>query len=152
MSVLVYGDRPDYFAGQLGTAIPLEIGWYFAGLVDGEGCFSIAPPRCDFILKMRADDRALLETLRADLGGVGRIGLELGRTEDRTRRPQVRWTVSRQRELVWLTEFFDAFPLRSKKARDYAIWREAVIEWANGMPPAGLAEYRDRLREVRVFA
>ena len=59
--------------------------------------------------------------------------------------------VERQKDLVWVTEFFDVFRLVGKKRHDYAIWREAVIEHANGMPPAQLATYKDELAEARRF-
>jgi len=39
------------------------------------------------------------------------------------------WHVYRQDELQWLVDFLDTFSLRSKKAKDYRVWREAVSEY-----------------------
>jgi hypothetical protein len=51
-------------------------GYWFSGLVDGEGCFSIAKTpwgfRCEFIIKLRADDLPMLEEIQTELG-IGRI-------------------------------------------------------------------------------
>ena len=128
-------NRAQWEAAQLPCA--LEFGYWFSGLVDGEGCFSIAATpkagwRCDFIIKLRADDRPMLERIRDELD-MGRV--TEGEHSSENGKPWARWTVTRKPDLVRLTEIFDEFRLRSKKARDYAIWREAVIHWANSDKP-----------------
>lgn len=50
-----------------------------------------------------------------------------------------------------LVDVLDRFPLRAKKARDYAIWREAVLTWqgavhSNAVANAPIWEAMDRLR------
>ena len=53
-----------------------------------------------------------------------------------------------------LVEVFDAFPLRAKKARDFAVWRQAVLVAAAHRQShgwAGMASLAERLREVRKF-
>lgn len=142
-----YREFPSFSGGTVSD----RLAWYITGLVDGEGCFYIAAARCEFIIKLRDDDQSLLESVRATLGGIGTITANRARADQPNRMPQARWTVTKQRELVYLTEFFDAFPLKSKKRRDYDVWREAVIEWATGMPPAGLAAYKATLEDVRKY-
>jgi hypothetical protein len=105
---------------------------WFAGFTDGEGHFGIASatgkrqrdywaPR--FVIELRADDFAIIEALRAEFGGrVQPIGK---RTPGRE--PSLQWHVLGKRQLADLVSYFDRFPLRAKKARDYAIWREAVV-------------------------
>jgi hypothetical protein len=44
--------------------------------------------------------------------------------------PSATLVVVRKQETRRLVDIFDAYPLRAKKARDYAIWREAVLHWA----------------------
>src|SRR5690348_12388818 len=126
MSVPFYGQPWD------GEQIPEQWGCYFAGLVDGEGCFYIGPKVCSFTIKLRDDDRALIERLHS-LFRIGTITTEKSsRVADRNRKPQARWTIQKKKECLWLTEFFDVYKLQSKKARDYAIWRNAVIAWSCG--------------------
>lgn len=156
MIPLRWGIRHAPWTGDLlyeSDFVTPEIGWHFAGLVDGEGCFSISRRGYpSFILKMRGDDRALLERVQRDLGHPGRITTGKPSGEG-NRHPWVRWEITRRRELLWLTEVFDAYPLRSKKARDYAIWREAVIDWSAGYAPDQVAKrHHEALRAVREYA
>lgn len=130
-----------------GEPITEAVGWWFTGFVDGEGCFSIEPKRCEFIVKLRDDDRALLELVQ-DALGIGRIGREMG--PGGNRRPQARWVVSKKRDLIWLTELLDRYPLQSKKANDYGVWREAVIQWYCGST-RHLGAYRKELQMVREY-
>lgn len=146
---LIWGRTPTPGLATVDDYVADDLGHWLAGLTDGEGCFYIGQNLCSFTIKLRDDDAQLIEDVREQLGGIGRVSHT--RNDGGTRRPQVRWDVNRKAELVWLTRLFDAFPLRSKKARDYAIWREAVIDWACGAPPSALAEPRDRLRETRAY-
>lgn len=108
-----------------------EIGWRLAGLTDGEGHFGIHRTgsggfRCAFVIKMRADDKPLLDSLCAQTG-VGKVSIETHRTRHN---PCARWEVWRKDECALLADIFTAYPLESKKARDAAIWMEALDEWA----------------------
>lgn len=96
---------------------------WLAGFVDGEGCFTVDErgiPR--LTIKLRADDLAVLEGLRASFGGGLTVHDAAG-----ARRPVASWHVVSKRDLTALLRYFDRHPLRAKKARDYAIWRQAVI-------------------------
>lgn len=130
------------------------------GITEGEGHFGIVrlkPKtkswRCVFVIKLRADDRALLEGLR-EATGLGRIGTEATPTRHN---PCVRWEVAKKDELDQLADIFRAYPLRSKKARDAAIWMEALDEWLiigkgdRGTDWSRMAELARDLREVRKF-
>ena len=82
MSVPFYGQPWD------GEQIPEQWGCYFAGLVDGEGCFYIGPKVCSFTIKLRDDDRALIERLHS-LFRIGTITTEKSsRVADRNRKPR----------------------------------------------------------------
>lgn len=109
---------------------PLTRDAWFAGFTDGEGCFLLGPNRGGvvprFFLGLRADDMPVLAELRSAFGGV------LGWTEcpgpsTVDGKPRCTLQIGRKTELVRLVAYFDRFPLRSKKARDYTIWREAVL-------------------------
>jgi LAGLIDADG endonuclease len=124
-------------------------GLWFSGFADGEACFGIYPHskghratswRCVFSITLRGDDRPILEEIESQTG--------IGPVRDRAPSPlskgvpMVVLQTSKLRDVRLLAELFDLYPLRSKKARDYAIWREGVrclaaISAARGRRPNG---------------
>lgn len=136
--------------------LPPDFGHWLAGFIDGEGCFSIqlggkgrGGPAPRFTLGLRDDDRSILEEI-VRRTSIGKLYIE-------TKRPVVRWWVGRRSDLAALVRLLDAFPLRAKKLRDYAIWREAVVVYCemqgygdgNGDRGAALTEIAERLKAVR---
>src|SRR4051812_25692923 len=104
---------------------------WLSGFTDGEGCFYFQRTdggrRCvpAFRISLRDDDAAVLEALRREFGGTITIS-----SKGRTSRPGVNWSIYGKETLVELAAYFDRFPLRSKKARDFALWRRAVAIYA----------------------
>jgi hypothetical protein len=104
---------------------------WLAGFVDGEGCFGVWPHndnrqyRTGLSVKLRDDDTPILIEIMERLK-MGRIGFIPAESE--TWKARVRWDVASNRDALCLVHIFDAHPLRAKKARDYAVWREAVLE------------------------
>jgi hypothetical protein len=137
---------------------------WLAGFIDGEGCFTIARSThggyvCRMMIKVRDDDMAILEEI-AHRTGIGYTSRNRPYGSTRRANPAAIWNVGTRADCVALVALLDRFPLRAKKARDYAIWREAVIWWV-GDRRRGNRHYRDwapiaemdrRLREVRVYA
>jgi hypothetical protein len=108
---------------------------YVLGLVDGEGSFAVhfnksqrrrakVEPR--FCLKLRAEDRILLDELR-DFFGCGQVYIQ------RDHRPNhslcYRFEVSNRQELFEkIIPFFEQNPPRSpSKQRDFGFFRQVVI-------------------------
>jgi hypothetical protein len=136
-----------------------EDGYWLAGLVDGEGCFfahawhpSTRPHSTNIQIQMtvglRADDKPVLEHRQA-ITGLGRLHFIRQGAACRWQ-----WTVIRKKERLVLVEIFDQYPLRSKKAADYAIWRELAIEhstWIHGQKPvaARLAKAERLILDLR---
>lgn len=145
-----------------------EIGYRLAALADGEGCFYISQRTptaarlkirpaartvyvCAFSVHLRADDRPFLERMQQEtsLGRV--IKGDPGRGNDK---PRVLWTIDTKAACVALVGIVDQYPLWSKKARDYAIWREAVLFWSQTKPGDDLDQLRElhgRLKNVRAY-
>jgi len=128
------GDERIRTAEQgLGTSYTYEqFGAYLAGLTDGEGCFSIARNgpnayKTEFIIHLRADDRPLLDWLRTT-SGLGNVYIGR-RNKQGTDQPSFRWAVTRRTECLELVALFEQYPLRSKKARDFRLWAQAVRAW-----------------------
>lgn len=120
--------------GPLQAQSPDEsFGHYLAGLTDGEGCFVVQPKkgrnsyRCDFVIHLRADDLPLLEWLR-ETTGLGEI-YPVRRVTIGNAHPTFAWRIVRQQDCVALVALFERFPLRSKKARDFRLWAQAVRAW-----------------------
>jgi hypothetical protein len=113
------------------TIVSLAIdgfGHWLAGFADGEGCFYVTcstggSHRCQFRIKLRRDDKPILEECarRTGLGHIVDVKPPKGQKHG-----QAEWIVIRKAHCARLVEIFDAFPLRAKKARDYAIWKRAV--------------------------
>lgn len=131
---------------------PREDAW-FAGFTDGEGSFNIVRnsggtcnPR--FKISLRIDDAAVLEGLEAAFGGF----VSFLAASHASTRPAAQWVVSAKRDLPALLAYFDRFPLRAKKARDYVIWRRAVrIYCDRGGAVPELVLLRDALAEIRRY-
>jgi hypothetical protein len=107
-------------------------GHWFAGFVDGEGCFVIfggSPTartdyHCRLVIEVRYDEQPILTEIQRRLG-IGSIQ-RLPHRRAPTSAPLTRWFVRSKADCAALVEVLDRFPLRAKKARDYAVWREAV--------------------------
>ena len=145
----------------------------FAGFADGEAHFAISRLdrksrgrgiyirpitvcySCSFIIKVRADDRAVLERFARELGIGGRFYSSRSKpTPGRKNKPAVIWAVTRQEDCAALVGIFEHHPLWSKKARDFEIWARAVHYWcgprSDGWEP--MARWFDEIRAVRAFA
>lgn len=137
---------------------------WVSGFTDGEGCFGIyayrrgsqangSPRRpqvsAEFSIQLREDDRAVLEALKAFFG-CGRISENSREKARREGAPNAHDEVSfKVRDIESLVSrvipHFDAFPLRSKKARDYGAWREGVMLLAQRAKlPLGLTYSAER--------
>ena len=150
---------------------PLWASW-FVGFVDGEGSFQVqrsgrlpgGRPRNmmpHLQIQLRKDDRALIEDIHRTLG-VGRV-YEVTKRADRVNgkkaADQVMWRCRDIGELVSIiVPLFDTYPLKSKKASEYAIWRCAVmVKWERGncgllweLKQALMAERRAGLNDSEV--
>jgi len=117
--------------GTISNIITSDFGNWFAGLVDGEGCFLIHTncqhkkvyyyPR--FAIHMRLDDIEMLRSIQNTLG-VG--GIYIQRYSDRN--PMVTYQVDSVKNCKVIVAIFDKYFLRSKKRREYEIWRLSVLE------------------------
>lgn len=158
-----------------------ELGNRFAALCDGEGSFNIAArtdPKyelvsygCRFTIGLRADDLPLLQYLRDELD-LGRIFIVAANTVGNRRQPNptARWDITAKAECLVIVRILDEFPLWSKKAADYEVWREAVLYWnaprryaketrrsettskvVQAIDWEPMAQFHERLRELRPY-
>lgn len=151
------------------TDLDDAFGHWLAGFADGEGSFTINCSRFHeslhtvFKITLRIDDRPILEEIQRHTG----LGKLFERPARGATNPSVSWVVTGKRDCAQLVRLFDRYPLRAKKARDYAVWREGVREWnrpnamtrTNGQYSIGprrdwsrLAELRRQLMEARAYS
>lgn len=115
-------------------------GHWLAGFIDGEGCFAIcrrqrkgyASYGVFMKLTLRDDDAAILHEIVAATG-IGSLFIPSQKRyqHNRNQKPQLGWMVASKADCRTLVAILDRYPLRAKKARDYAIWRDAVEFWAS---------------------
>ncbi|MCI0391657.1 MAG: LAGLIDADG family homing endonuclease [Acidobacteria bacterium] len=124
-------------------AYDAEFGAWLSGFTDGEGCFSACITgdhlSIKFEIKLRADDGSVLEEIQKQLG-VGRLYRCKPREWSKIKeRPAIVYSVKHRMALYrTILAHFDRFPLRSKKSRDYEIWRQIVIIAASYPQTRGL--------------
>jgi hypothetical protein len=106
-------------------------------------------------VQLRDDDLPLLEEIRARTG----IGL-LCRRPGQNARPTAYWEVLRKHDVAELVRILDAYPLRSRKRRDYEVWRRAVgiaaarggsTTWGRSSLNWRLGELKRELEVVRQY-
>lgn len=139
-------------------------GYWLAGLIDGEGCFRIHSQRRGdyfaptFSLKLRDDDAPILREIVA-LTGIGRVTQDCSRSGNS--RPCCVWRVDSRASTEALARLLDCFPLRTRKARDYAIWRRAIDtraamkrgnRWHGPRDWTSLISLKHELERARIYA
>lgn len=110
-----------------------EMGHHIAGFIDGEACFQLGRRKngsyfATFTIALRDDDEPWLREIREACGGIGCFYRQ--HPASSIGRPQVVWQVTARRDCLALLAILDRYPLRSKKARDYDVWRSGVLAWA----------------------
>ncbi|MCA1572778.1 MAG: ribbon-helix-helix protein, CopG family [Chloroflexi bacterium] len=140
-------------------------GHWLAGFIDGEASFKInqirrsVTYRCALTLTLRDDDTDILQEIQRRLG-IGSLTHHVNARIAAAANPVVVWSVHNKGDCMALVNLLDRYPLRAKKARDYELWREAVVLWhgfrgTRWHPEAGpwvrIAELRDQLVEGRRY-
>jgi LAGLIDADG endonuclease len=92
---------------------------YFAGFFSGEGCFMLAKRQARFVIKLRRDDRPLLDAFRRDFG----IGSVRDVATPEPWSPAAVWHVTAARDVLTGIGLFESAPLLGRKARQYQAWR-----------------------------
>ncbi len=111
-------------------------GYWLSGFVDGEGCFRIHTEKngtyfaCHFSIKLRRDDKKILETIRSYL--------EVGRVQDvkasGTSKPASLFVVNTRDGCVRVRDVFRKYGLRAKKNIEFDLWSEALTAWIERKP------------------
>ncbi len=102
---------------------------WFAGFVDGEGCFSISEHRgrtytVTLKIGQRADSAAILYKIKEVFGGSVCPKATRNR-QDRNDKPGMEWTGASRDTVLRLIDYFGRFPLQVKNVQ-YELWEEAA--------------------------
>lgn len=140
---------------------------WLAGFIDGEGHFAVHEdvrhgnswPVLE--ITQRDDDLALMEDIGRALGGClkRKVVPEAKLRAPYDHKPLARVCVISKVSLIAAVAYLDAHPLRTKKAREYEVWRVAVLAYVErgGKTPElneakadlqGLKNYRPPLMAV----
>jgi hypothetical protein len=119
------------------TSVDSELdGGFAAGLIAGDGCFSIRPNNGGsswqllLTVRLRADDTPLLARL-CRWSGAGALSAVPARA---TSRPQTSWAVQRQADCLRMVSILDRHELLGKKLGEYGIWRTALKPGSQDAP------------------
>lgn len=148
--------------------LPPRFGDWFAGFVDGEGCFAIncscskrdgnKEVKTGLQITLRDDDLEVLEYI-CDTLNIGNIYKRQGYGNGK---PTAQYYVYRKPDLKHvIIPLFEKHPLMAKKKRDFEIWKRAV-EIAFHLPKGSipisnhlwqqLKQLEAELKAVRVYA
>lgn len=132
-----------------------DFGHWLAGLIDGEGTFLIAKHKGRnkegrplfnplMLVRLRNDDHDVLAQVQK-ITGIGTLNTYSTKTS-----PQSAWQVASKTDVRKLVSILDDHPLRTKKKRDYEIWKRAVDAYLRdgGLSPH-LAQLKSDLEAVR---
>jgi hypothetical protein len=100
---------------------------YFAGFFSGEGCFQLAPRAARFVIKVRRDDRPLLEAFRTEFGIGSVVDVEIPEPWS----PAAVWHVTAARDVLRGIALFEAAGLLGRKKRQFRAWRPGAEAVAN---------------------
>jgi LAGLIDADG endonuclease len=129
-------------------------GHWLSGFCDGEACFHLKSCdrkgqltrryACSFQLGLRADDLPILQEIKRyfGYGSIRPFRTKSKHPLNFRSKPRFYFYIDGvQANLKAVISHFDSYPLRSRKARDYVVYREAVIF---------MAEVGRRPRNIRV--
>ncbi len=141
--------RRDFARDIVLPDIDLAFGHWLAGLADGEATFALHKTAPAFRLTLRADDEPVLTMIRETLG----FGIFVRQSRNRrpNENPTIVFLTTSAKEAAAVVKLFRQFPLRSKKARDFEIWAEAVDAMMLGARGETLAPLASRLVATRQY-
>jgi hypothetical protein len=138
---------PDFVADYTRVDITTrEVARFLAGFASAEGHFGASTSgRPRFVIKLRADDTAVLSMLAARFA-VGRL---FSIPPSKHGRAQTAWIVTRLEELRSLVALFDRNPPLGRAGRVYPHWRRLVL--ASDRRGSALARWVIRMRAARRY-
>lgn len=105
---------------------------WLTGLVDGEGSLQLQLNhrqwQMELTIKLRDDDRPMLEMIRKELGRGDCYPVPLAKKPQHKSRPQYMLRLHNSCDTRFLVALFERYPLRSKKKQVFELWAQARKE------------------------
>ncbi|MDD5626425.1 MAG: LAGLIDADG family homing endonuclease [Patescibacteria group bacterium] len=119
--------------------------YYITGFTDGEGCFTIYVRKdkqqkkskifhyfywkAAFAINLRGDDQSILKDIQKYFNGCGNFAVSNPKSLKLLHAyGQAQWQVTSIPDLVKaVIPHFEKYPLRTKKAREFILWKAAVL-------------------------
>ena len=126
---------------------------YFVGFFSGEGSFALQPRNARFVIKLRRDDRPLLDAFCRDFA----IGSVVNVAAIEPWSPAATWHVTGARDVLKGIALLESAPLLGRKARQYAAWRPGAKAIATAivnkspLDDAVVTEARDALAHATAY-
>jgi len=104
--------------------------WFITGFCDGEGAFTYSRSGKSislyFAIKLNEEDKALVDRIFSffNVGRIYKVKARESRNKSGNTKPAIYYRVTKVSELAQIIQHFDKYPLQSKKARIYNIWKE----------------------------
>lgn len=144
--------------------IPDDFGHWLAGYTDGDGCFTFKLYRIhfgvSFSINCRDDNANSLYYIQSTLD-IGNVRFKPGRPNHLSAngkgynsKPTAEFVVGSLEECRKLAALFIKYPLRTKKAKDFEIWKTAVGELTrngSGYATPYLLALKQTLHEIREY-
>jgi hypothetical protein len=132
---------------------PPDLLAYLGGFFSGEGCFGLTALQPRAVIKLRRDDRSILE-LFAGHFALGKVREHAAYGNPN---PSATWLICATDELAAAVHLFETAQLRGRKRREFEVWREAAHERAfakiggRRWDRSRIQQVADGLRELRVY-
>lgn len=110
-------------------------GWWLTGITDGEGCFCALVDkryrsiRAEFQINLVSSDAEVLFHIQKFLG-VGKI--YFWKDKRPNAQDRVGYRVQSYKEFNRVFRHFEEYPLQTKKAYDFACWKELINAYRSG--------------------
>ena len=115
-----------------------SFGHWLSGFTDGEGSFLLFAPRmqhckkkqwgrAEFRIALRSDDAGILRLIQSFFGCGHITNYHNQRSKIPNAKPYSTFYVQNKGDLAnIIVPHFEFFPLRAKKQKDFAVWKEAI--------------------------
>ena len=131
---------------------------WLVGLTEGEGSFIIHNKKdtdyysLRFVITLRADDTPVLRRIQTTLG-FGSVYYRSLHANNPSHGDIARFVVDRNEELIKLVKLFDTCEFKTKKKRDYEVWKTCVgiKQLRSNATHPYLAYAYEEIRRIRMY-
>lgn len=150
--------------------VPPSFGYWFAGFVDGEGCFTIPKLKQKnntyyyksvFSINQREDNRDVLYLIHDTLGGFGTLCTYNNDYNGKKRAKLISLSTGGKAQNLYLIDLLERYPLQGRKKQQFDLWKRAVMLSSSIQPKKNgrfirrdwqnIIEIREKLMNLREY-